>query len=118
MKSVIKYFVIMILACILLCGVDIVQVDGASMQPTINDGDYVIINDEEIKEGDVVVIHVDCKYGFSSEYIIKRVWDIDENGNIYVLGDNYKNSLDSRTVGYLPGDIILGKVIYHFSGIS
>jgi len=33
-------------------------------------------------------------------------------GQYFVLGDNRDNSLDSRYLGFIPQDLIIGKVIY------
>ena len=45
------------------------------------------------------------------DILIKRIKKIN-NGKIFVLGDNLKDSLDSRNFGLISFNKILGKVIY------
>ena len=97
----------------------IVKVDGDSMYPTLKDGEYVLMKvTDEVEVGDIVILHVDYKYDMMSEYIIKRVAEIAEDGSVYVLGDNSAVSHDSRQCGYFPKEIIKGKVIFEFKQIG
>ena len=61
---------------------------------------------------------VDYEYEMESEYIIKRVSEIADDGSVYVLGDNTEHSFDSRHCGYFPKEIIRGKVIFEFKRIG
>ncbi|HOH58954.1 MAG TPA: signal peptidase I [Bacilli bacterium] len=105
----------------------IIKVDGVSMEPTLKNKSHILVkryNDElsvddiivfrqendlcikrvaaisgdfiSLKEGSVCinnVIYNDYKYsGYSSSYII-------ENDEVFVLGDNSRNSIDSRNFG-------------------
>ena len=97
----------------------IVKVDGDSMYPTLKDGEYVLMKiTDEVEVGDIVILHVDYEYDMMSEYIIKRVAEIAEDGSVYVLGDNSAVSHDSRQCGYFPKEIIKGKVIFEFKQIG
>ncbi len=97
----------------------IVKVDGNSMYPTLKDGEYVLMKiTDDVEVGDIVVLHVDYEYEMESEYIIKRVAEIAEDGSVYVLGDNSEVSFDSRHCGYFPKEIIRGKVIFEFKQIG
>lgn len=69
----------------------IVQVDGTSMLPTLQDGQTVLVNKtHDIKVGDIVVAESD-EYGG----IIKRVDQIDGN-NIHLVSDNKNISYEYR----------------------
>lgn len=114
-------------------------VSGISMEPTFENGDYVIYEKGEIQRGDVVLVRV------NGMVLIKRVIGIGgdtiaiSNGNVYrngmlldepyalidhsslsittvpdneifVLGDNRANSSDSRNWGSIPMSACLGIV--------
>ena len=97
----------------------IVKVDGDSMYPTLKDGEYVLMKiTDDVEVGDIVILHVDYEYDMTSEYIIKRVSEIADDGSVYVLGDNTEHSFDSRQCGYFPREIIRGKVIFEFKTIG
>lgn len=79
------------------------------MQPTIKDGTAVLINRlayllKKPKIGDIVVLK-------RQKYIIKRIAAIKKE-QVFVIGDNKKESNDSRHFGWIGKDNILGKVIY------
>ncbi len=52
----------------------------------------------------------------SYDYYKESMCDMDEvtvpDGTVYVMGDNRNNSIDSRAVGALPGDMVLGKAVF------
>lgn len=97
----------------------IVKVDGDSMYPTLKDGEHVLMKiTDDVKVGDIIILHVDYEFGMDSEFIIKRVAEIAEDGSVYVLGDNSKVSHDSRQCGYFPKEIIRGKVVFEFKQIG
>lgn len=79
------------------------------MNPTFIDGDMVLVNRlayffKKPKAKDIVVI----KW---KNYIIKRIKAI--NGEkIFVIGDNKKESTDSREFGWIERKDIVGKVIF------
>ncbi len=80
----------------------VINVDGTSMLPTLQDGQKVLINKtHDVHVGDIVVADSD-EYGG----IIKRVDDINGN-NIHLTSDNKKVSYE-----YING------VLYEVSGIS
>lgn len=87
-----------------------VVVNGSSMYPTLESGDTLFMNThyKNIEIGDIVVVEpLVC---FRGKIIIKRVTNI-RDGEIFLEGDNKENSLDSRTVGWIPIEHVLGVII-------
>jgi len=79
------------------------------MEPTIKNGERVFVSNIPYlflkpKVGDLV--------GFKKEkkVFIKRIIKIDR-GKYFVKGDNKKDSMDSRKMGWVDRREILGKVI-------
>lgn len=84
-------------------------VSGYSMYPTLDNNQFVVCNIlENYKIGDIVV--VDSSSFLSENYIVKRIIDIDEEGNLFLQGDNTPVSYDSRYFGYISPDLVLGVV--------
>lgn len=86
------------------------KISGHSMEPFLKDGETVFVSIipylfKESKINDIVV------FKFSKKFLIKRIEKI-ENYKYFVRGDNEKDSLDSRKIGFLKKNQILGKVIY------
>ena len=79
------------------------------MLPTLENGDAVLIDpNAKIAAGDIVL----AKHPFkASVMILKRLAEINDNGNYFVVGDNLPQSTDSRTFGSLPAKSILGKAV-------
>lgn len=111
-----------------------IQVSGESMEPTLRNGQRVLVSHAynlvgEIRKNDIVVL----KGKNPGEFLIKRVhamggelvdwlnvpsnWPIDggkfrvPEGEIYVVGDNYLVSEDSRRYGPFPMSDVIGKVV-------
>lgn len=102
-------------------------VSGESMAPTFSSGDYLIIDEltynfiHEPRVGEVVVF----KYPLDpSKFFIKRIvglpgeelvvdgveWKLGEE-EYFVMGDNTRFSLDSRSWGALPRENITGRAL-------
>jgi signal peptidase I len=111
-----------------------VVVSGKSMMPTLTNGKKVLVSNAYwlvggIRHGDIVVIKTDV----NGEFIIKRVykkqgetvdvmnipvtWKLVQGpytvpqGTVYVLGDNREVSEDSRRLGPIDVNHIIGKVV-------
>ena len=111
-----------------------VEVQGDSMAPVLEPGQRLLVSSAYwliggVKDGDIVVI----KNPYEDEVIIKRVyktagesvdlalvpenWDITRGryivpeGTIYVIGDNWPVSEDSRHYGPFDLSDVLGKVV-------
>jgi nickel-type superoxide dismutase maturation protease len=83
--------------------------EGTSMNPTLKDGEVVLVDREAaIEVGDIVVARHPIEQG--SE-VVKRVDRIDERGHYYLLGDNLDDSTDSRHYGAVTREYIKGKVV-------
>jgi len=92
----------------------IIKVTGDSLTPIYQEGDFVVLAAGpfffwKIKPGDVVVFdhHI---YGT----MIKNVGSVDSD-LIYVTGTHI-HSMDSRQLGPIHRDMLLGKVIWHIAG--
>jgi signal peptidase I len=96
----------------LLLGIEVYYIPTNSMKPSIEVGDIVIadllLDNQSLKEGDIVIFnHKD----YSGMDIIKRIKRID-NERYYLIGDNAKNSLDSRALGLIEASAIKGKATF------
>lgn len=71
----------------------------------------------EIKEGKVYVDNNLLGEDYLSEDVITNpsMKVVVSERNVFVLGDNRGNSTDSRIIGAVPIDDILGKAIYRFN---
>jgi phage repressor protein C with HTH and peptisase S24 domain len=93
-------------------------VEGDSMAPTYNAGDwlmgrwadYKVSGVNRIKAGDVVVIERDEQPGI---FYVKRISEVrnskDETPTIYLLSDNEAGT-DSRSWGWLPVTSVRAKI--------
>ena len=83
--------------------------EGPSMNPTLKDGEVVLVDREaEISVGDIVV----AKHPIDqSGEIVKRVERINERGHYFLIGDNPDDSNDSRDFGAVTREYIKGKVV-------
>ncbi len=74
----------------------VVAVEGDTVQVI---GDLILVNEEKIQVTDYIENYQYYELGA---------------GEIFVIGDNFNNSIDSRHVGLINVDSILGKVIFRF----
>ena len=83
------------------------------MNPTFKAGDVVLVNGlsyilSKPKIGDLVVLK-------REKYMIKRITKINpsvDGNKFFVIGDNRKESTDSRKFGWIKRKEIVGKVMF------
>ncbi|KRN51183.1 MULTISPECIES: S26 family signal peptidase [Kandleria] len=81
------------------------KVEGQSMTPSIEDGQYVIVRKKKrYKYNDIIV------FTFDHRYYVKRVQSVYQDG-YFVLGDCFSSSVDSRTMGLINSKDIIGSVL-------
>ena len=83
------------------------SVSGNSMYPTLKEGQDVLSINWFVnpKVGDIVIIEVNGKQ------MVKRIQSISDR-KIFVVGDNEKESTDSKSFGPVKMEDVVGKVIY------
>ena len=91
--------------------IKVLKIKGDSLYPQYKNGDFVIIARSpflfgKIKVGDVIAFH-HAQYGM----MIKKVLEIHSNG--YDVRGSIVESVDSRQLGLMPFNTVLGKVIWH-----
>lgn len=85
--------------------------EGTSMNPTLKDGEVVLVDrDAEIEVGDIVVARHPLE---QTSEVVKRVARINERGHYFLVGDNPDDSEDSRHYGAVTREYIKGKVVAH-----
>ena len=83
--------------------------EGKSMNPTLKDGEVVLVDrNAAIEVGDIVVAKHPSE---QTSEVVKRIERINERGNYFLVGDNPEDSNDSRHFGAVTKDYIKGKVV-------
>ncbi|HKP69753.1 MAG TPA: nickel-type superoxide dismutase maturation protease [Pyrinomonadaceae bacterium] len=87
--------------------------EGTSMNPTLKDGEVVLVDrNAEIEVGDIVVAKQPVE---QNSEVVKRVQRINERGHYFLIGDNPDDSTDSRHYGAVTREYIKGKVVARLS---
>ncbi len=104
----------------------LVKVSGNSMSPILNNNSFALADKYlhklfTIQKGDILLLDKDGKeivkkiVGFPGEKIITESKTIVlDNDEIYILGENLKESIDSREYGPIKVSKIIGKVVLSF----
>jgi nickel-type superoxide dismutase maturation protease len=88
------------------------SIEGDSMYPTLRNGDQVLICPyDEIRVGDIVLANHPFK---ASIKIIKRVAQVQDDGRLFLVGDDAMESQDSRSFGGIKRNDILGRATCRF----
>lgn len=90
----------------------ILKISGNSMSPRFKDGDFVVVGAaslflSHLKAGDVIVFR---HGGYGT--LVKKIERVAEGGELIVTGTQ-ADSLDSRRLGPISAEKVLGKVIWH-----
>jgi len=87
--------------------------EGKSMNPTLKDGEVVLVDRKaKIEVGDIVVAKHPIE---QNSEVVKRVERINDHGHYFLVGDNLQDSNDSRHFGAVTIKYIKGKVVARLS---
>lgn len=94
------------------------RIDGASMRPTLEPGDHVLVDPRAYRRrppriGDVVLARHPYRRGVE---VVKRLGATLPDGRLLLAGDNPEESTDSRAFGAVPIDRLRGRVVLRLSG--
>lgn len=121
-RDLIALLVFAVVAALFHLNFTMSMVKGRSMEPTLHDGQVVIVGKQipfyspnSLKRGDIIIFHQD------GETLVKRIslvpGDPLPNGTtlpkgfFYVLGDNPPMSEDSRSFGPIAATQIVGRLL-------
>lgn len=104
----------------------VVTIRGASMRPTYEPGDRVLVlrpwADRRLRVGDVALVRApaagwraDDDIDAATMVLVKRVARVDDDGGVFVVGDavggpDGHDSYDSRSFGTLSSTAVLGRI--------
>ncbi|MFD6971783.1 nickel-type superoxide dismutase maturation protease [Streptomyces sp. NPDC059979] len=92
---------------------EVVEVTGASMVPTLLNGDRLLVRyGASVRPGDVVVL----RHPFQQDLlVVKRAVERRPGGSWWVLGDNpYNETGDSTVYGPVPAELVLATAVLRF----
>ncbi len=87
--------------------IGIYRVAERSMEPSIKEGSYIIVNRwfASLSVNDVVVAR-----GTDGTTMVKRIKRAKKD-RLYLLGDNRSESVDSRKFGWIDRSRVFGKIV-------
>lgn len=93
------------------------KIIGNSMLPLLKPGDEILLNSNAYRQclpqiSDIVVT---INPHQSNLIVVKRITAIEPDGNLFLMGDNLRESTDSRHWGSVNPEEIIGKVTSRFS---
>ena len=89
---------------------DVVEVRGRSMAPSLRPGDRLLVVRAPPRVGDVVLAPDPRD---SSRELVKRVTAVDARG-VHLRGDNPAASIDARTFGAVPPDAVRWRAMLRY----
>lgn len=133
-KTIICLFPIAFLSAVLalyelrgtLLGIDVYHITSTSMVPTLKPNDFVIVNTwiepQDTEPGSIIVFKDNAK----ARYVVKRLYANSSkrmpypalgipaipNQHVFAVGDNLDHSIDSRHIGTIKQDQIIGVAKY------
>lgn len=117
-KNILSFTAVMFLVILLTSTFSLGHVSGHSMDPTFDDGDYVLImNKKAPSDNDVVILDTSkiAKFDHDVPELIKRYYKDKSTNGYYILGDNSAASYDSRYFGEVEKDSYEGSVILNIT---
>ncbi len=93
-------------------GVVRVEVQGASMVPTLRQGDRMVaLAGLPGRPGDIVAVRDPRS---TSQVLVKRVAAVGADRTLDLRGDQPSASTDSRTFGPVSPDLVVGRVVWRY----
>jgi nickel-type superoxide dismutase maturation protease len=89
------------------------RVSGASMAPTLAPGDQILVDLGAYRRaapqpGEIVL----ARHPYRTDVrMVKRVAAVGPDGRCALAGDNPAESADSRSFGWVPAALVLGRVV-------
>lgn len=111
---------------VILGNYKLVIINGNSMLPTLPNGSYAIVDKNlyklfEINKGDIMLFKIDQEEvvkkiaGFPNEIIEIENENLTLAGDeVFIIGENLPESIDSRSYGPINIKQIIGKVVINF----
>ncbi|OQR66972.1 mitochondrial inner membrane protease subunit 1-like [Tropilaelaps mercedesae] len=114
--------------CVFLYGIEVRYCTGPSMEPTIQNEDIIVVEKitrhlDSFRRGDIVVcISPTDPKSAQCKRILGLPGDILEGpgygyqvvpqGSVWLQGDNFEDSTDSRSYGAVPKGLIVGRAFF------
>lgn len=81
------------------------------MYPVIHHGDKILVKKVFTPKKNDIIVCINPEENKREKYLIKRITMI-KNARYFVLGDNTKESIDSRKFGWIDKKLLIGKMIF------
>jgi nickel-type superoxide dismutase maturation protease len=91
-------------------------ISGASMQPALEPGDWVLVDEKayrrRLPRRGHIVVAADPRD--PARHLVKRVAGVDLHRQVQLAGDNPDESTDSRHFGPVPANTVRGRVRWRY----